>query len=418
MEKDFWLLLAQPYFVRPGEAPEYAHLDQAGTGVTPKDTDDYLTNDKPINIGHQIFALNPDKNRFLSYVMEVAEDAPTSQHKFSHLEEARNPQWVEYTGADGDTSTSIIIAKAARLVGRMRLYNPRTKEIILVDSTPTTTTVTVTRNFGSPGTQSLNYGDKLKIMAPAREQGSSMLDFRSYGRVEITGRTSIISWSVTLTGTSSAERLIDGQDPFEKELMTQWANAASQRETELIFGAKNLDQVLTGGSHPIHTSEGIDNFVTTHQFVFNGRITRFDLWDIMDEVAKDNAQQNTPVRMALVCSWKLVGLVSGWSLDKVRISPGLQTDGLQIFEIITPRGRFDLIPVDVLSEDPILEGRAWIVNRNQIRSRPLIGAEDRDVRYLPVNRDEVDVKEGQIFGEVGWELFHEETFGAIEGLIF
>lgn len=412
--------LYMPFYIRPGDAPEYQHLNQAGTAVGAKDTDDYITNEKPINISHEIFKLNPDQNRFLSYVLEAATVEPTTQHNFSHLEKARNPQWVKYTGADESvqSASTIIIANFGRLVGRMRLVVAETREVILVTATPTSSSVSISRNFGTSGTPLLKTGYTMRIMTAAREQGGTMLDYRSFGKVEVSGGTTIMSLSLDMTGTASAEPLIDSADPFMEALTDQWMNAKAQTETELVFGARNADAVLSGGSHPTHTTQGLTGLISTHKYSFNGRMTRFDFWDLMDELAKDNVQRNKPIRLALVCSWKLLSVVSAWSLTDVRVSTNVKTDGLQITEIQTPRGTFDLVPVDLLSEDPAFEGLGFIVNRDNIVFRPLIGKEDRDIRYYPVNQDEVDSKQGQILGEYGWEYYHEESFAMLEGIVF
>jgi hypothetical protein len=59
-----------------------------------------------------------------------------------------------------------------------------------------------------------------------------------------------------------------------------------------------------------------------------------------------------------------------------------------------------------------------VADKQGIDYRPLIGNENRDIAYLPVDRPEVDLKEGTIFGEYGWEYWGEERFAVATGVEF
>jgi len=413
------------YFLLEGSANQPVY-----TGVTPpaplefgpgtQHTGLYATNDKPLNLDNQFHMLMPDFARGLSWVMGGAQVKNTPYHFFKWQEDAPHPMWVEYTGAtETSQGATIDIANYKRLVGGHRILNVNTLEVVRVTDTPSNSTVTVDRNYGSAGAPFMTKGDKLRIMAPSREQGAAMADFRTFGRLGKEGFTSIVSYTVAQTGTAAAERLITGEDPFQYELKNQWLNLKRQMETEFFYGGQVNDAAGTGAStsYPLTATDGLVNIVETHKFDFGGSVlNRMDLWDILLEMAKDNPNQNSAVNIGLLCSWEFIATVNLWALDKTVYEQPVNADGIQIFKLLTPRGTIDLIPIDMLSEDPTLAGHAFIVDRSKISYRPLVGATNRGISYIPRNSGVEDKVWGEILGEYGWQFKHEQAFGFIENI--
>lgn len=374
---------------------------------------------QPFAIGQDIFRLNPNGHQLLSWVMSHARRRPCETKKFFHMEKAPLPNWIKYIGptetGTQDTTNVDFNNASTRLTGGMRMYVARSGEVIRIPSTATVATNTVSaiaRNFGTSGTPNLHNGDMCKLIAPARQEGSTMREGATAGEVVKTFTTSIVDWPVELTGTKAAERNIDG-DPFIVALDDAWEQSADQMESELVFGAYVDDDSGSAETNPLHASEGLMNWISTHQYSLPGFLTRMDLWDIIAEWTKYNKNGG-----ALVTSGEVVQLLNTWAFDKVVYNQDLQTDGINIQTITTPRGTFDLIETDLFGQEENLMGTIMFLPYKGIDYRPLIYHDNRDVAYKPVVRDEKDTKAGMIFGEYGYEMFGEETFAIATGIEF
>jgi len=82
--------------------------------------------------------------------------------------------------------------------------------------------------------------------------------------------------------------------------------------------------------------------------------------------------------------------------------------------------RYRLIELDHLSEEEHLAGTLFLCPARKMRYRPLQnkGGINNDLHYTPIARDEVHSKEGEIWGEFGFEFFHEECWGVVEDIQF
>lgn len=383
-----------------------------------RDSSDAISQEKPLAISDQIWLNDPNENQFLSWVLRQGVKEPTFNHLYGHLEDAPFPNWVTFAGSDesnftdaGNIDNVNITGALARLVLGARTYNPRTGEIIRYNANPdaTNTTQGVTRNFGTSATDPMNNGDKLLILAPAHYEGFTMGLGMSNAMVYKSFRTGIISYPVTVTDTEFAEKARGG-NPFLRALNKAWKQSKDQMEAGLIFGASYNN---TGGSTPLRAPEGMLNYISTNVWTLNGTITRQDLWDMLAEWSMFNKKGG-----AIVCSKLFIHMVTGWAFDKTIYNQETQKDGLTIRQILTPDGLYDLVECDLFNQHEDLAGTILFVPTGKIKYRPLVGDINLDVAYRPVDREEVHVREGEIYGESGWEFFEEETFGYATGIEF
>lgn len=381
-----------------------------------RDTADAISQEKELVISDQIYLNDPNENKALSWVLSQGVKEATPNHTFGHLEDAPFANWVEYIGAaessQGTTGLSIEGVQA-RCAEGARLYNPRSQEIIrlTVDPTGANTTGAVARNFGrGTSTDLLLPGDRLLILPPAHYEGftaglglANTKGFKSFS-------TSIVSYPVRVTGTENAE-IARGGNPFLYFLNKAWKQAKDQMEHELFFGGQVNDP--TTYTFSMHASEGLQNIISTNVWSVNGVLNWRDLQDILAEWTMFNKAGG-----AIMCSKWFIHMITDWAWMKVELNQEAKALGLEINSVMTPDGRFDLVEVDVLNQEPTLAGTAFLVPKGGIAYRPLVGYNDRDIKYMPIERDEVDQDEGQIIGEYGWEFFNEEKFGVITGVEF
>lgn len=388
-----------------------------------RDTSVEISQGKPLELSSGIRYLNPQENQFLNWVLKNGRKVPSGRRVFGHLEGVPNAMWVEYAGADetsqGVTALTLGSGHGARVTIGSRIYFPRTQEIIRLNAVMSTdATGAVARNFGrgNATTSLLKKGDKGVLLSPAFEEGfttptgvTSIKEYHSFNMTEL-------SLPVQLTNPEVAEAVYDNISPWERALWAVGVQAKRMMSSDLLFGGQVTDN--TTFTTPIGASEGLDNFTQTNRYSA-ARLSRMDLWDIIMEWRSKCKRGGV-----LVVSGAFMAMVSGWALTKTRYEQVTKRDGIQITSLLTPWGEYDLFEDDTLNEDPYLMGTVFgIPNfdpmKGRIDYRPLVGnGANWDIRYNPINRDEVHAKEGEIYGIVGFHPQVEEEFMLIEGLRF
>jgi len=394
-------------------------------GIT--DTEDRLTATldptQPFEIGAEIYRWNPNEHQLLAWVMRNARRKPTVASRFGHVEKSHLPNWVKYIGNESDgayadessqQTTGLHFENGnSRLTLYSRLRTPHGEVIELSADMATTTDVTagVIRNLGTSGTPLLKVGDWCKIISPGVPEGADMGEGPQQTGVYKTFRTGIIDHPVQMTGTRAAEKFIDG-DPFVQALKDAWEASEDQLESAILFSAHKED--TTTFTYPLHTFTGMETFISTNVWAIDGVMSRMDFWDIIATWHKYYKGKG-----AVVCSGELVQLINTWAFHKVLYNQDLKKDGINISQIVTPaKADLDLVQCDLLGQEGNLQGMMLLLPADKIDYRPLIGNQNREIAYLPVDRDEKDLKEGHIFGEVGFEYRGEQNFGLVTGIEF
>jgi hypothetical protein len=382
-----------------------------------RDSSDEISQGKPLEISDKIWMNDPRENQALGWVLRQGVKNSTANHAFGHLEDVPFPNWVKYTGAADatETVTGLVFADAGnRLTAYSRIMNARTGEVLLftADFASATTSGAVDRAWGQTWSSAMDLrpDDKFLILTPNQYEGFTTGEGMTNTKVYKSFVTEIVDWAVRVTDTEYAEKARGG-NPFAYALKKAWKAAKDQMESGLIFGAKAETTIASG--EPIRASEGLLNYVSTNVWAVDGYMTRQDFWDILAEWTVLNKNGG-----AVFCSKAFRHMVTNWAMQKTQYNQDTKKDGMEILQVITPDGTFDLVELDVFNQHPDLMGRVLLVPYGQIEYRPLIGAKDLDVRYYPIQRDEVHVEEGEIYGEYGWEFFQEELFGSISGIEF
>lgn len=416
----YWL--SKPFYIRPGD-PSIPVFPGSGS-PTAIDTEDKITNDQIVNLSKDIAFFGMKRLPLLRYIMDGITVEATVQETFGHLEDSPNPEFVEYTGSTETVQASpITIGNFNRLTAGAVIHWIRIKRNTRVSATPSTSAVAIAGalnlNFGSAGTPLLANGDKGILIPRHVEQGSTIGDFVTFGRIQHDFQTSIVEEPVILTGTEGAQRLRNDQGRFLYELRKSSDAFNRKLQAGLLY---MYGLVPTAGtSHPIHASVGIDDWTTVHRFVYNRRISRFDVDDIIERLARENDIEDHPV--ALLCSMKFKSMVSGWAHSHLQFSERENIlFGTHVTRILTGAGFIvDLLPMNFFDKDPILQGRFYILNRRNMKYRPLIDVRDRDIRYYPnktYDPGNVDLEGGRIFGEFGLDFANKEGWACGEGVVF
>lgn len=387
-----------------------------------KDTSLAISQEKPLEISSDIWKYNPLDNTGLMWVLRNGGHKSTPRREFGHLESVFHPQWVEYVG-DNESSqaTTGLVFKTGqgpRMTTGNCVFFPATNQIIRLTAVMSTdTTGAVTRNFGRGTAASfLSSGDKGLLLSPKFQQGSTPGLGLTTNKKFKSFFVSEVAWPVQLTNIEAAEITYQG-DPFAEALADALKDSKNQLEADLYWSGQ-IDTTVSGV--PISATEGMDNFVITNVYSAE-KVNRIDLWDILAEI-----RGKYKGRLSLHCSMAFVSMVTNWGMNLVYYTQDTEVDGLMITKLRTPFGEYELVPIGLFDQEPNLMGTVFFVPDKHVDYRPLVGYEDLDIRFYPLNDREhwpVSVanrfaKESVIYGVTGWHFKSEQDWGKLSGLRF
>lgn len=372
-------------------------------------------------IGEHVARLKPNSHQLLAWVNANARRVPTKASRFSHQETTGLPGYVTFLGAtETSQGTSLTFDRQfqfptvlARLDGTENIYIPST-------SSWSTLTITGVRNFGRGLTSSfLRYGEKLKIIGGGFTENRTMGTGQQKLPVVRSYRTGIFDYPVELSGTKAAEVHTDG-DPFQVALLDAWDKCTKEQEASLLFAAP-VDDATTYTAGPLHTMTGLMSAVTFNTFAADGPPT----YNVLNEMIREWVRWNK-LGGAIACSAELGEFLMQQIEKQVVYNQNLTKIGLYVkqFQSRVWPEPFDLLYVDMFSEDPTLMGTVLFLPRSNqdqgILYRPLIGNEDRELKYIPDDAasPRIDKKAGTILGELGYEYLNQETFAIATGFQF
>lgn len=376
---------------------------------------------QPFVIGNAVWLNNPWKHQYLTYFMRNAAYEPTKTSKFGHLEDAVRANFVQYTGPDevagSRAVTDMVFKNGGKRLGKWgRLFNTRTEEIILLEDyfdSDGFTSGDLERDFGtasSSGQPTLKY-DWFKILPPQKPEGEDMGRGRQTAEAWYWFRTGILEYVVEMTGTKAAEMIQAGdqRDPFTREFTKQWDILEDELEAGLIIGGA-VDTNPAYATYAHHSMTGLFDIITDVWWM-PSIPNRYEVWSAISQWTRDNGPGG-----AILTSREWVQQINTWAFEKVMYTESVKRDGLDINELVIPGvGRHQLITIDFFSQEPHLKGHMILHPNTGFSYRPLIGSENRDIGYEPVEQDENDLDQGKIFGEVGAEFFGKERWKLIKG---
>lgn len=385
-----------------------------------RDTYDAIDQDRPLDISTEVSVFDPNANQALGYVMGKAGKLVASQRTFGHQEDVAARNWVEFQGqneASQQTDNIILESGANQLIGLgTRLKNTRTLEIfrLTADMDASTLTQAVVRNFGAGTSASLlKTGDKLAILPPAMYEGFTTEEGYSHNTVYHSFNMTETSEPVDVSWVENATTLRSG-NAFNTALSHAWKRVKDQKEIEMLLSG---DKLTSGASGVVGASQGMDTYITTNTFSAT-HISRLDLWDI---IGIWKSFYKGPGG-AIFCSDVVKGIISEWAWNVQEIEvpiSGQRGEGMigtVISRVKTPKGEFDLIPVDILGMDPFLAGTLYFVPdpATHMKHRFLPGL---DLQYHPIVKDDVHKKTAEIYGTTGWHFKQEEHWAKLSGWI-
>jgi hypothetical protein len=243
-------------------------------------------------------------------------------------------------------ATTFAVDAYADIVPGDLVRNERTGEIMMINTTPSTTSVTVTRAVGSVAAAAINDNDDLFTIGNAFEEGSTRPSAVAIIAERYVNNTQIFRNSWAVTKTAAAIPQIAGAGYVSESKQDCAAFHAMAIEKALFFGQKFMG---TKNGQPLHTMEGI---VARVNAAAAGNVTTLGAttnWTQLEAALDKTLQTVTDPKGGNIRTMFVGGtarrvihniarLNSTYQISTAETSWGLQLDMLK-----TPRGTFEMI---------------------------------------------------------------------------
>ena len=226
------------------------------------------------------------------------------------------------------------------------VLNERTGEVILINTTPSGTSVTVTRGVGTVAAAAILDNDILRTIGNAFEEGSVRPSAVSIIATRYVNNTQIFRNSWAVTKTAAAIPQIAGAGYVSESKQDCAALHAMAIEKALFFGQKFMG---TKNGQPFHTMEGIIRRVTD---AAPGNITTLGAttnWTQLEAALDPTLQTVTDPKGGNIRTMFVGGTARRVLHNIARLNAAYQITtsetawGLQIDTIKAPRGTFEII---------------------------------------------------------------------------
>jgi hypothetical protein len=243
-------------------------------------------------------------------------------------------------------ATTFAVDAYADIVPGDLVRNERTGEIMMIATTPSTTSVTVTRAVGSVVAAAINDNDDLFTIGNAFEEGSTRPSAVAIIADRYVNNTQIFRNSWAVTKTAAAIPQIAGAGYVSESRQDCAALHAMAIEKALFFGQKFMG---TKNGQPLHTMEGI---IARVNAAASGNVTTLGAttnWTQLEAALDKTLQTVTDPKGGNIRTMFVGGTARRVMHNIARLNSTYQIStaetswGLQLDMVRTPRGTFEMI---------------------------------------------------------------------------
>lgn len=324
--------------------------------------------------------------------------------KFQWLEDDLQNRWDSVNGTTG-TGGSIIVTTISYFTVGDIVKVPRTGECMIVLTVTTgTSTITVTRGYGSTSAAALLATDPLVIIGNANEEGATAPTIKTTKTVTAYNYTQIFRSPFGVTRTEENSELYGGPD-LAYERKKKGIEHAVDIERAFLFGEPKEDNA---GTHPLRTTAGVLNFISTNVTASVGTLTEAKLQTFMESLFQYGSDTKF-----LFCSPLLLSAINSFAQSKLQMIPKDGTYGINIMRYISAHGEINLIKHRLL-EGTIYGGMGIAIDLKNLWYRPLRGSDTKLKTNIQANDE--DGEKDEYITECGLQLMLEKTHAVIKGI--
>lgn len=388
-----------------------------GSTGTPTTSTYPQTNELKIDMQPKMVRKFASMTPFTTITTRMSND-PAHNITVEAIEEQEMPYVVEIATTEASAGTTIYVKDHGKsLVRDSLLFNPRTKDIRIVNGDSTSNTITVAVSQCGTTSSAWKVGDEVYVQLPALAETDSPAGGTQYWRtaVAVNARvynlTQLAKLQLRLSRTLNASSTwFGGPGSIRKALQRQkYREYRIKKELNAYFGGRSS---TAGGGGASRTNNGLFGVLYngTNFGNFNGSFTE-SAWD--DHIAKYMDENPDVSRIAAFIAPNVKRQITYWGKDQIRLSPQSRQYGLRIDEYIGADAPVDLIPCPLLSKSADTKGWGWFIDLNYVDMKTL----ESDALHLEAlnvgqSEDIIDTYRGQFSILITNEPKHSMFIGA------
>lgn len=272
-----------------------------GTGVFSDETR------RTRDVSPSIAQLEPNAAPLTTLTMK-ARSRSASDPKVEWFEDQRLPRFDVLGGSLGAGASTMTVTNFNRFRAGDTVRVNR-NEIVLVDTTPNSNTVAITRGIGGSGV-SASSGNQLQILANTNREGATR---RSLLTTQVSPKFNylqIIRDPFGYTKSADKTEVFGGKDR-DLQRMKALIEHKVNIESSILLGRKSVDSSST--NQPRRTTEGILETIVTNVKDVGGTLTEAELEDWVRRLFRFGSDSR-----ALLASSKLITIMNGFSRSRLQ----------------------------------------------------------------------------------------------------
>jgi hypothetical protein len=289
-------------------------------------------------------------------------------------------------------ATSFTLDTTVNLLPGMIMRVERTGENIIINTVPTATALTVTRQVGTVAAAALLDDDMLYQVGNAFEEASVRPAANNIVPVRITNLTQIFRNTWAISGSAKATSVIAGDSTDAENRQDCASFHAADIEKMIFFGQKSQG---TRNGQPFRTADGLINMIESpanYPASYGGVVNSFtagattnwsQLLAYLDPVFDQTTDPKGSSERVLFVggSAKLVINEIGRLNGTYQLIDGMTNFGLAFSTLTTPRGKFRIIEHPLFNTNVVWSKMAVVVDLPTFRLAYLAGRKTQNMEF-------------------------------------
>jgi len=325
------------------------------------------------------------------------------------------PSATTTTATATSSGTTLTVADASVFTPNDILFVPRTGERMLVTASNATTSLTVTRAYGTSG-YALLVNDNLVRIGSAYPVNALSGTAKSTQVQEAYNYTQIFRTPAAIGRTDKDSKLnyINTSD-WERLKMEAAVEHLRTQNKAFWFGVPNQGTDSGSGAYQ-RTTGGMFNYIQTNVMdltAAGGQLTPQVLDSFAEQVFDLGSSQKY-----LFCSPRVLSRINSLQSNIIRMKPMETVYGLDLAKYVTSHGEFILVREPTFGNTSLAAqygGTAVCVDPEQIKYAYLNNAENE--WHDNIQENDRDGVKGEWLCEAGLHLANENTHGVFQGVV-
>ncbi|MCK5616263.1 DUF5309 family protein [Candidatus Pacearchaeota archaeon] len=408
-----------PYYTEPTH-------DQGTVAAAPRTTAVSEAEGRMIvNVVDKIFLLEPNKHPLVTLLTNVGKvydgkawkgssmlKKATGNPEFGWFEDYYGGRYAKNVGAIAAGGVTLTVSGAGSSSAHIftkgdLVKNARTNEIMFVSAVASTTTITVTRSFGTTAAAALVDGDGLYIVGNVSEENASARNVNTTRSAKQTNYTQIFKTTIAVSDTEKNAELYGGADlPYLR------AKKATEHALDIeraFWWGEKASTTGTNG-HPKRATGGVQEFIESgNSYVQNqgGVLTAPDFNTFLREAFTYGDNTKTLFSGGIVLQ-----ALNEIARGQILMKPIQKAYGMKISEWVTPFGSINIVHHSLFVED--YAGYAYLLDMQCFKYRFM---NNRDTRLLTnVQAPDVDGQIDQYITECGLQRMQAPRHALLKGV--